>query len=76
MFRLIFGKNYVVTCYAVVWHHVTGMVCVLCTVLSATQCTAHLPYLWHAASTHTIPMTCRQYTHHTYDMLAVHTTYL
>ena len=37
MFRLRFGKNYVVICYAVAWQHVIGMVCVLCAVLSAIR---------------------------------------
>jgi len=36
MFRLRFGKNYVLICYVVVWQHVISMVCVLCAVLSAT----------------------------------------
>jgi len=37
MFRLKFGKkNYVIICYAVVWQHVIGMVCVLFAVLHAT----------------------------------------
>jgi hypothetical protein len=36
IFRLRFGKNYVVICYAVVWQRVIGMVCVMCAVLSAT----------------------------------------
>ena len=37
MFRLRFGKkNYVVICYAVVWQHVIGVVCVLFAVWSVT----------------------------------------
>ena len=32
-------------CYAVVWQHVTGMVCVLFAVLYVTQRTVHTPYL-------------------------------
>ena len=31
MWSLRCGKNYVVVCNAVVWQHVIGMVCVLCT---------------------------------------------
>ena len=37
MFRLRIGKNYVVICYAVVWQHVIGMVCLLFAVLSASD---------------------------------------
>jgi len=41
--------RYVVVCYAVIWQHVIGMVCVLFTVLSvwlhSTQRTVHIPYL-------------------------------
>ena len=36
IFRLGFGKNYIV-CYAVVWQYVIGVVCVMFAVSSATE---------------------------------------
>jgi len=61
----------------VVWQCVIGMVCVLCGGVASCYrygvCTVALNT---AHSTHTIHMTCCQYTHHTHDMLPVHTPYI
>ena len=47
IFRLRFGNNYVLICYAVVWQHVMGMVCVLCSVLSARRTQHRAQYTHH-----------------------------
>ena len=49
MFRLRFGKNYVIICYVVVWQHVIGMVCVLFAVLSASPSQHSEQYTYHTS---------------------------